>query len=81
MRNQLDVCVLELGDQPVDSEHELLSVPIRAVCQQCMSMCHEDVIAPSSGPPLYLKVAHMRQATDITDTPCMPKGGEHVFER
>jgi hypothetical protein len=81
MKDQLDVCVLDLGDQPVDSEHELLSVPIWAICQQRASMCHEHVIAPIACPALYLTVAHMHQAADVIGTPCMPKGGEHVFER
>jgi len=80
-RNQLDVRLLDFGDQPVDGEHEFVSVPIGAVRQQCAGMCHEHVIAPGSRPALHLGVAHMREAGDITGTPRMPKGREHVFER
>jgi hypothetical protein len=81
MSNQLDVRVLDLGDQPVDSEHELLSVPIRTICQQRASVRHKLAIAPSAGPALYLAVTHMRQAADVIGTPRMPECGEHVFER
>jgi hypothetical protein len=70
--NQLDVCVLDLGDQPVDGEHELLSVPVGAIRQQRASVRGKHVIASGARPALYLASAQMRETSDVTGTPCVP---------
>jgi hypothetical protein len=51
------MCVLDLVDQPIDGEQELLSVPIRAICQQRASVCGEHIIASSARPALYFAEA------------------------
>jgi hypothetical protein len=73
--------MLNLCDQPIDGEHELLSVPIRAICQQFTSMCGEQIVASRACPALYVAIAQVCETSDITGTPCMPQGSKHVLER
>jgi hypothetical protein len=80
MRSQLDVCVLDFGDQPVDREHEVIPVAIGTVRQQCAGTGLERVVATCSRPALYLRIAHVRQSSDVARAPGMPKLGKQILQ-
>jgi len=77
--NQLDVCMLDLGDQLIDGEHELLSVPVGAICQQRASVPGKHIVASSARPALYLAIAQVRETSHVTGAPCMPQCSKYVF--
>ena len=79
--NQLDVCVLDFGDQLIDGGHEILSALVGAFNQQRPSVCCEQRIPSSSCPALHFAAPQMRETSDVAGTPRMPKRGEQVFKR
>ena len=75
------MCVLDLGDQPIDGEHEILSALVWAIGQQRPSVCCEHVIATSARPALYFPGAQMCEPTNVIGTLRMPKRGKQGLER
>ena len=74
------MCLLHLCNQSIDREEEILSVGVRTAENKFVRMRRQPLMMCDTCPASDVTVAEQSQSPDITNPPCMPKVGEHVFQ-